>query len=170
MKHSTLFLCRFELLCYYVVMSNIRYHRMYELWHGVVIRCRYPSAKGYEHYGGRGISVCDRWLEPNGQGFYNFLEDMGQRPDNPEGWDKKKPYYSLDRIDRNKNYSKENCRWVRWLVQNTNKRNSLKHPGVYRNGPNWEARYRPGGKFISKTFKTKEEAIEARKQMELEYK
>lgn len=62
----------------------------------------------YHRYGGRGISVCDRWVGRDG--FDNFLSDMGEQPDG----------LTLDRIDNDKGYSKENCRWVDRKVQNRN--------------------------------------------------
>jgi len=72
------------------------------VWRGIKKRCYYTSHPAYYRYGGKGITVCDRWRE-HGTGFANFLEDMGPRPgDN----------YDLDRIDPDKGYYKENCRWL----------------------------------------------------------
>lgn len=68
-------------------------------WLNIKNRCYKIKDKHYEWYGGRGIRMCDRWLES----FNNFIEDMGDRPDNKT---------SLDRIDSNSNYCKENCRWA----------------------------------------------------------
>ena len=71
----------------------------YRIWQGIKKRCYNPNEKCYEHYGGRGITVCDRWIEkPNG--FKNFLEDMGERPQGEEA--EKRSLYSIYRIDNEK--------------------------------------------------------------------
>jgi hypothetical protein len=73
-------------------------------------RCHNPRDRNYHHYGGRGIFVCDEWRhDPE-----RFFLDMGEKP---EGG-------TLDRIDNNKGYSKDNCRWVSMLVQQNNRRNN----------------------------------------------
>lgn len=77
-------------------------------WRAMIQRCTNPTNNRYYCYGGRGISVCDRWLES----FKNFLDDMGERPKGMQ----------LDRIDTNGNYTKENCRWVT-VRENCNNRN-----------------------------------------------
>lgn len=85
-------------------------HPMYSTWAGMVARCCYKSAGNYKNYGGRGIKVCDRWLGKDG--FWNFVADMG---DKPQG-------YTLDRIDPNGNYEKDNCRWADRYTQQGNRR------------------------------------------------
>lgn len=78
-------------------------------------RCLNPKSPGFADWGGRGITVCARWLEPNGQGFRNFLDDMGPRPLGK----------TLDRINVNGNYEPTNCRWADAKDQTANRRNML---------------------------------------------
>ena len=90
---------------------NINKHPLYPVWHGIFTRCYNKNSKDYKYYGGKGISVCARWSIKGGQGFRNFAEDMGERPKG----------YTLDRIDRSKNYSPDNCRWATPLEQVKNR-------------------------------------------------
>lgn len=81
----------------------------YSSWAGMKDRCTNQNHKSYNNYGGRGIKVCERWMD-----FRNFLKDMGERP---EGM-------SIDRIDVNGDYEPGNCRWATAKQQSSNKRNS----------------------------------------------
>lgn len=83
--------------------------REYRVWSCVIQRCCNPSNKDYPYYGGRGITVCDRWKES----FENFYNDMGPRPSKR---------HSLDREDNDKGYDPDNCRWVEHSVQMNNTR------------------------------------------------
>lgn len=82
----------------------------YYSWKSMIQRCRNPNAPNYHLYGGRGISVCDRWQGHDG--FQNFLADMGERPDGK----------TLDRIDNDGNYEPGNCRWSDAKAQSNNRR------------------------------------------------
>lgn len=119
-------------------------------------RCLNSRDQRYSDYGGRGITVSDEWKKS----FATFIEDMGHRPTDK---------HTLDRIDNDKGYSKDNCRWATYQEQNMNKR-------VYKNSITGVRGIREvsNGKFVVRvsigngkqknigTFKSLDEAIKRR--------
>lgn len=83
----------------------------YRTWLDMIIRCESPANEQWKNYGGRGISVCERWME-----FENFIADMGPRP----------PGLTIERINNDGNYEPSNCKWATMSEQNRNKRNTRK--------------------------------------------
>lgn len=80
----------------------------YRVWAGMKARCINPNTISYKNYGGKGISVCQRWLDS----FTNFFDDMGPRPS---------AKHQIDRIDGTGNYEPGNCRWVTPKEQQRNR-------------------------------------------------
>ena len=79
-------------------------------WKNMVLRCTNPSVDAYPYYGGRGISVCERWMK-----FEHFIADMGCKPTK---------HHTIERNDVNGNYEQGNCRWATMLEQGANKQNT----------------------------------------------
>lgn len=84
----------------------------YRIWNGMKNRCLNPKRKDFHNYGGRGITICPRWINS----FSDFFADMGERPS---------PKHSIDRIDNDGEYGPDNCRWSIQLVQSNNKSTSV---------------------------------------------
>ena len=85
------------------------------IWRSMVARCTNPAQQSYKYYGARGITVCERWMQ-----YENFLADMGEPTKG----------MSLDRVDNDKGYAPDNCRWATASEQQKNKRTTR----VYSNG------------------------------------
>lgn len=84
--------------------------REYNIWGSIKQRCLNKNHSDYINYGGRGITICNEWIDS----FETFIKDMGNCPIG----------FSIDRIDNSKGYSKENCRWANNYMQSRNKRNN----------------------------------------------
>lgn len=87
--------------------------RLYSIWRNMKTRCLNPNSTDYKNYGGRGISVCPRWVDD----FAAFAKDIGPAPD---------PSLTLDRIDNDGHYEPGNCRWATRKQQAENKRRAKK--------------------------------------------
>lgn len=129
-------------------------HPLYPIWNSMRQRCYCLKRKDYHNYGGRGIKVCSRWQEPDGKGFLNFIEDVGPRP---EG-------YTLDRIDNDRDYGPDNCRWTTQSYQCRNRRNRNGSIDYRKSYPNKNKPYRlrvstwEGDRKYIGMFRTREEA------------
>lgn len=96
-------------------VHGLRSHPLYDTWNGIVQRCTNPNYSAYAGYGGRGVSICDRWLsgEDGLSGVECFLADVGARPS---------PQHSIDRINNDLGYEPNNVRWATPKEQQRNQR------------------------------------------------
>lgn len=100
----------------------------YSSWENMKARCFNKKHKSYKRYGGRGITICKRWL--GDKGFINFIKDMGLKPT---------PKHTIERINKNKNYTKSNCIWATYFIQNRNHSRNvyITHKGETRIMTDW---------------------------------
>lgn len=131
--------------------------RLRWIWRDMRSRCSRSTHMSYASYGGRGITVCERWEKS----FKSFLLDMGPRPSRK---------YSIDRRNNNGAYSPENCRWVTRHVQNMNKRIYKNSPlgikNIGRAGSGYKVRLRRNGEMVvNKTFRNLEQAKKFKEEM-----
>lgn len=129
---------------------NMSRTSIYERWKSMKARCYNEKSAAYPDYGGRGITICDRWKE----NFVNFYEDMGEPPT---------PKHQLDRINNDGNYEPENCRWATPLQNVNNQRekthNKTGYQNVYRKGDRFESYFEYDKKYYHVgTFEDPKEA------------
>lgn len=124
-------------------MNNhgLSYHPLYGRWYRMIRRCTVPAEPQYADYGGRGISVCDAWLEPAGYIAY-VEEELGPRPSSS---------HSIDRINNDGDYEPGNLRWATRSVQNANQRQRTS-PGypVGSTGYKGVKLHKPTGRFVAR--------------------
>lgn len=126
---------------------SAKHDRLYPLWKSIKYRCYNKNSKSYKDYGGRGIKMCDEWLN-NPKAFCDWAINNGYKEDKT---DKGVNMLTIDRIDVNGNYCPENCRFVTNEVQAKNKRNSISEEDRYRICPVCGKKYRVSQRNGTKT-------------------
>ena len=139
------------------ITHGLKSNKFYKTWYGMMSRCTNPKIKAYKDYGARGITVCEEWVD-----VATFIAWAESTHPNIEG-------VSLDRIDNDKGYYPENCRWADRSTQGTNQRmksnNTSGYVGIYWNkdSKKWDAKIGVNSKLVNiGTFPLLENAIEAR--------
>lgn len=114
----------------------------YNIWCGIKDRCYNSRNEAYQRYGGRGITMCDRWRES----FQNFYDDMGGKPSEN---------HSIERLDNDKGYSSDNCVWATPTEQANNRRsnNYQEYNGVTKTVAEWSREYSMSYAKLSKRLK-----------------
>ena len=114
--------------------------KIYQTWNWMIQRCHNKNTAGFKRYGARGITVCKKWRK-----FQGFFEDMGDRPKGK----------TLERIDNDKGYFKENCRWATPKEQARNRRTSrlIDHNGQRKTLAEWCEIYKTDGRLIHARLK-----------------
>ena len=133
-------------------------HYLYDRYAKMINRCQNPSAIQYKYYGGKGIEVCESWLNS----FDNFLTDM--EPSFTDGLE-------LDRIDNSKGYSPQNCRWVTHSKNMLNRKgfkNKVGYPGVRKNYNKYYGRFQKNKiNYQTKSYDTAKDAYKALQDLKL---
>jgi len=126
-----------------IINRNLKHgmskHPLYEKWIKICSRCNKLTDTRYQYYGGRGISVCERWSY-----FPNFAKDMGLPPS---------PTHSIDRIDNDGNYEPTNCQWATHKTQCRNRRSNkyITIDGIRKLQVEWCAFYNiPHGRYMNR--------------------
>ena len=95
----------------YIIKHGLSHHELYNTWHNMIRRCENKKTHNYDRYGGRGIFVCEEWHD-----LKNFVKDMHPKPSQK---------HSIDRINNDDGYYKENCRWALIEEQVSNTRSNV---------------------------------------------